>query len=109
MAPPVRYRTPAEQMGDLALEARARGMTFEEWWEESVRVARRPITVSTPLAARPPACVLWPTDSGECRAWRAAIAESEEAWRRAYERLPATPGEVSLARLRPVLKQLLAA
>lgn len=108
MAPPSRYRSPAEQMTALAVAARASGVPFEVWWAESVRVSRPPVTVSTPPELRPPGCVLWPTDSLECRSWRMAIRESEEAWRRAYLGLPASEGELSLSRLAPVLQALAA-
>jgi hypothetical protein len=91
-------------MLELAREAIGRGLSFDEWWREAVRPGVRPvIRTTTPKYRWTPGCVVWPSDSQENIQWRAAILESEEGWRRAYEGWSPEPREKALAILAPLL------
>ena len=101
-----RYPLVTLQLARLARDARAEGLDFESFWQRAVRPDLRPILTTT--RPRPTACVIWPSDSVESRTWRDVLAMPEviEAWRRAYDQLPPTPGERALIRLAPLLSEL---
>lgn len=101
MAPPRLYAPPNEQLVGLLLEARAGGLSFDEAWQRAVRPGRR--TVMTNAADPPAGAVLWPTDSRDREAWRRAIVEMKDGFRRAYERRPATQREVAAGALMALL------
>lgn len=127
-----RYPSPLEQLSDLAVDAKFRGLTFEEFWTESLRprVCKRcerstiqitcpdeecggqtvgPAPVTVTGAERPPRVVRWPTDTKDRRTWLYAVDQSKDGWRRAYEGEDAPRREVALKRLRPLLDRLEAA
>lgn len=105
MAPRPQYATPIAQMTVLAADARDRGLSFDEWWEEAIRPGRGAVTPTTPGGRRPAGCVVWPNDSFDQRTWREAILQSKEAWRRAYDREPVTRGDAALRLLAPALER----
>lgn len=106
MAARKRYPTPPEQMIELAEVARASGIEFEDWWREAVRPGLPPVDTSWTDAVRPDRCVIWPSDSQDCKTWRSATDGAKEGWRRAYERMPASLQEKSLTILAPALAAL---
>jgi hypothetical protein len=94
MAPPQTYPKPHRQLGVLMVLARRRGLTFEEFWREAVRPGLPLVMTNTP---EPPAgAVRWPSDRND-------RVESEQAWRRAYNREPPTRAENALAFLADAL------
>lgn len=95
MAPAAIHPAPHTQMGRLMVEARRRGLSFEQWWQEAVRPGEALVMVNHP---NPPAgAVRWPTDRRDRDAWQIATAEAKEGWRRAYERAPQARPESALA------------
>lgn len=106
MAPAPTYETPARQMVALARDARARGLSFDEWWTEAVRPGRAMVLTTSPRAKRPAGCVLWPSDSYEARVWREATHAAKDGWRRAYEQMEPSAGERALMVLGPHLSAL---
>jgi len=102
-APP-KYPSANEQFRRLAIAARERGLTFAQFWEEARRPGRGAVTVSD--ADPPPNCVLWPTDTADRRTSQAAIDETREAWRRAYERKPPLKREAAIGLLAPILDEI---
>lgn len=125
-----KYPAPHSQLSALAVDAKRRGMSFEEFWEEAARPRRcracelstllpecpecgartvgpTPVTVSDPDP--PVRAVLWPTDSVDRRTWLGAVDESREGWQRAYEGLEAPRRELALRRLSPTLDAIAAA
>lgn len=132
MPAPQRYPSPSEQLLELARDARSRGLSFDQFWDAAVppaeEVLDKRVVDSRPLLDEegkvkirpsrvlprvgtddaPPGAVLWPRDTRERRdAYEATVApEVREAWRRAYEFVPASPRERSLAALRPFFRAL---
>jgi hypothetical protein len=101
-----RYPTPPDQMVLLARMARAHGVSFDDWWMGAIRPDIQPvITTTTPRLRHTPGCVVWPSDSQDCRQWRNVTMESREAWERAYLLVPALPRETALILLGPVLER----
>lgn len=94
MAPPVQYERPNEQLVRLLSDAKRRGLTFGEAWEEALRPGRSIVMSNT--AAAPATAVRWPTDRMDRDAWRSAILRSREGWRRAFYDEPPTRGEEAL-------------
>lgn len=91
----------------LASQARARGLTFDEFWEAVVRPGMPIVATTTPSGKRPVApCVLWPSDSLEARTWLDATLDARDGWRRAYELMEPLPRERALIRLRPLLRRM---
>jgi hypothetical protein len=76
------------------VEGRRRGLSFEEWWLEAVCPPGR--LVLTTSEEPPATAVRWPSDGNDRVAWRAAIMETREGWRRAFEREARTPGDLAL-------------
>lgn len=97
MAPLPTYEAPHKQLGRLMVAARRRGLCFDAWWDEAVRPGRAVVMVTH--ASPPAGCVLWPTDRNARLEWLAAIAESREGWRRAFERAVPSPAEQAIAYL----------
>lgn len=86
------------------VEARRRGLTFEEWWEEAMRPGCAIVMVTTPNPPR--GAVRWPTDRNDRVNWQASLKSSKAGWRRAYERRRPTSAEAALALLAPGLEAL---
>jgi hypothetical protein len=104
VAPPQRYDRPHVQLLTLLESARLRGLSFGEAWTEALRPGMA-IVMST-TAAAPATAVRWPTDRSDRDAWKQAIEDSREAWRRAYYGQPATIPERSLVVLGDMLDSL---
>lgn len=99
----LRYEPAYRQLLALAIEAREEGLPFPEFWDRAIRPGLRVITWKVPEARRPHGCVVWPNDTLERRIARASVLEVRDAWRRAYDREPATRGERALTLLSPLL------
>jgi hypothetical protein len=109
MAPRPTYTKPHKQLLRLMAQARRRGLSFEEAWEEAMRPGRGVVMTNTP---NPPAgAVRWPTDWNDRSEWMAALLGTEEpdengvreAWERAYKREAPARGENALAFLADAL------
>lgn len=98
MAAPTKYTPPHVQLGELAVAALRRGLSFDEFWLEAVRPDRPVVKVTHPDP--PPGCVLWPSDPKDGRTWRSAIRETRGGWERAYNREPPAAAERAVAQLR---------
>jgi hypothetical protein len=91
MAPPARYPSAITQLLGLLIDARSRGLTFEEAWTGAVRPTQ-PIVMT--CTRNPPAnVILWSSDSTIRGVERSAIEATKDSWRRAYEKRPATVRE----------------
>lgn len=122
-----RYPSPHNQLLELALAAKRRGLSFEEFWREAVRprackdCGRETIRIDCPECGgkttgpaplivsgseRPPGAVLWPTDTKDRRTWLGAVDESKDGWRRAYEGAEAPRREHALVRLSPMFEAM---
>lgn len=88
----------------MLAESRDAGLGFEEAWALAVRPGERLTFTNTP--APPHGAIRWPTDSKVRIVERAAILETKDAWRRAYERRPATRRERSVVVLAQALEDL---
>lgn len=88
------YQTPREQLFVLAVQARRRGLSFDEFWDEAVRPNLPPITRRH--VDPPDNCVVWPSDTADRNAERAATSGAREGWRRAYEGRDPLPREKAL-------------
>lgn len=86
------------------VEARRRGLTFEEFWQEAIRQGCALVMVTTPDPPR--GAVRWPTDRNDRVNWQAAIIASKAGWHRAYDRQRPTESEAALAFLAPGLAAL---
>lgn len=106
MAARRKYSSPAEQMGRLARVARGKGLSFDDWWAESVKPGGKLISSTCPAWKHTPGCVIWPSDSQDSIIWREATAAAKDGWRRAYELMEPTRGEKALTVLGPLLDQL---
>lgn len=100
MAPQPIYDPPHVQLGRLVVDAQARGLTFEEFWDEAVRPNKT--WVMTTAKAPPVGAVKWPTDRTDRESWKAAIMATKEGWRRVYDGEQATSQETALGLLAPV-------
>lgn len=94
MAPPPIHEAPHVQLRRLAVAARGRGLSFEEFWTEAVREQASLVMTNHPDP--PVGAVRWPTDRNDRKAWQGAIYGSRDGWRRAYEGLPAPAEEGAL-------------
>lgn len=101
MAPPRLYELPHEQLVRLLQESKVEGLSFGEAWERAVRPGKRMVLANTRDA--PEGCVRWPTDSKERVAWRGALLELRDHFRRAYQGRPMTTREESAVKLGLVL------
>lgn len=104
MAPQPTYDPPHVQLGRLMVEARRRGLTFGEWWEQAVRPGKA--VVMTNSSSPPVGAVRWPSDRNDRITWQHAILGSKDGWRRAYNREPPLEREAALDILRPGLEAL---
>lgn len=102
MAPPRLYQLPNEQLVELLSTYRTEGLSFEAAWELAVRPKQSVVMTNTRALPKRP-CVLWPTDSSDRMAWRGAILELKDEYRRAYQRRPATKREAAAGLLITVL------
>jgi hypothetical protein len=85
-------------MVTLGRIARARGRDFEDFWLEAVRPGEPPITTrklgpNGEMDDIPVGAVIWPSDTADRAVEQAATEAMKEAWRRAYNREPETPGD----------------
>lgn len=85
MAPAPSYDLPPVQLRRLAVLARRRGLSFEEFWIEAVRPGKKQGRVTTAHPDPPAGAVRWPSEWSEGTQWRAAIIELKGAWCRAYD------------------------
>lgn len=97
MAPRPIHDAPHVQLRRLGVVARARGLSFEEFWAQAVREHASLVMTNHP--APPVGAVRWPTDRNDRKAWQGAIYSAREGWMRAYEGLPALPEEGALGLL----------
>ena len=97
-----RYETPATQLRRLAVEARAEGLPFSEFWRRALRPGQSLVTRH--WAHPPKDCVVWPRDTYDRSCDREAIKQTRAAWRRAYLNLPPSRNELALQVLAPVLE-----
>ena len=99
MAPRRVYPEPATQLAELAAAAKRAGVEFDLFWRQAMRPGERAPLVTDPSA--PDSVVRWPSDRGARIGWRTALLDDQvrEAWRRAYEDLPPTRGELAIALL----------
>jgi len=102
VAPPRRHPELLAQLGQLAANARREGVEFGEFWPRAV--LRRPYVLASDPDP-PERCLRWPSDGRERLAWEAALAETVEGWRRAYEGEAATRGELAVSALAAVLRE----
>lgn len=106
MAARSKYPPPHVQLRRLAERARAEGVAFEEFWERAVRPGQPPVTYYKAEGDRPADAVVWSTDTTDRNLARAAVEESREGWRRAYEGEPASRPEQALIVLSPLLAMI---
>jgi hypothetical protein len=85
-----KYPTPHAQLGELMVEARREGLTFDEFWDRAVRPGRSPVVFRSAEEGRPAGCVVWPNDTADRRDALEVIRDPlvKDGWRRAYERQP---------------------
>jgi len=106
--------SPFVQLRELAVAARNRGLTFDEFWEEAVpspklrkRPGRKakldeddgpPMPVGLPILGTPgdPGAVHWPADTLARKQSYAVVIELRDAWARAYDRIEPTRAERAL-------------
>ncbi len=102
MAPPERYPSPAKQMLELGRQARTEGLTFEDFWERSVRPGQPALTprrLGKGRYANLVGAVIWPSDTAERTDAQEAMYRCRDVWKRAYNLEPATPGDRAMATL----------
>lgn len=105
MAAPSKYLPAHEQMLELAIDARHRGLSFMEFWHEAVRPGVQPIVMTT-TEDPPPGAIRWPTDRNDRVNSLYAIEETIEGWSLAYDRLPPTRSQAALKLLSPIIDEL---
>lgn len=76
------------------VEARRRGLSFDEFWGEAMQTGAPTVMVTTP--SPPAGAVQWPTDRADRVNWQAALLGAKDGWRRSFERVEPTPGERAL-------------
>jgi hypothetical protein len=89
MAAHTRYSTPAEQLAEMGVVARERGLSFEEFWGLAVFPTwpdGKPRKVTMRTDDPPMFAIAWPNDTEERKLWRNAIIGTKDAWREGYER-----------------------
>jgi hypothetical protein len=116
------YESPDVQLVRLGVDARRRGIAFDDFWTHCVREGKANILTSTDeavaqeriatawaqldLDGEPLDCVRWPSDSGDRLTWQPAIYSAAEGWRRSYERVEETSRDLALRHLGEVFAQL---
>lgn len=105
MAARTKYPPVPVQLTRLVGPARARGLSFEEFWQEAVRPGLPPVTWRTPPARRPEGCVVWPNDTDDRANAREVHADPNviDGWRRAYEEKPPRRRDTALRLLAPLI------
>ncbi|MCA1571171.1 MAG: hypothetical protein LC798_12810 [Chloroflexi bacterium] len=119
-----RYEPVHVQLRCLAARARARGLTFADFWREALRPARCARCEVETLLSKCPSChrrlnaqaaftsvdrhapetaVRFPTDTADKRASIAALEATKEGWRRAYAGDEPVSSESALILLAPIL------
>ena len=94
-----RYPAAHEQLRELAVRARREGLSFDAFWERAVRPKATPVTWNMPPDERPAGAVVWPSDSQDRATSRGATLGAKAAWKRAYNRAPATRADRAAAHL----------
>lgn len=93
------YPTAWSQALELAVRARRRGLTFEQFWEAAMRPGRPPITWRVPPSKRPADAIVWPNDTKTRKDDQAAMNAVREGWARAYALRRQLKREAALPRL----------
>ena len=106
MAAKAKYPPAHEQLFALAKKARARGLSFDDFWAEARRPEVPPVTWATDAKDRPRGAVVWPRDTTDRNISIAATDGAKDGWKRAYEKLPPLKHERALVTLRPGLEAL---
>ena len=96
-----RYESPSAQLLRLAVQARADGLDFAAFWHRALRPGQPLVTRHRSLL--PEGCVVWPRDTFDRQNDMRAIYSTKRAWRRAYEGLPPTRGDLAVQALGPAL------
>lgn len=83
------------------MQSRQRGVPFDEFWKLALRPGEALLTTETVRTIEPVPIygIVWPKDSGDRANAQAAIRGTEEGWRRAYEGVPPSKGEIALLML----------
>lgn len=121
-----KYEPVHVQLLGLAVLARQRGLTFEEFWREACRPAtcfhcmrgtllpkcphcerriNRPPTITT-VDPAPDTAIRFPTDTADKRASIGALEDTKDGWHRAYEGIEPTRREQALILLSPILDEI---
>lgn len=101
MAPAKRYIDPHEQLVDSLRTSRYAGLSFAAAWTLALRPGERAVMAT---ATDPPSgAIRWPTDTTERIAWKTAIVDSRDVYRRAYEQRAPTHRERAVVTLMHVL------
>lgn len=101
MAPPARWPPPETVIVGLLAQARRRGYSFDRAWWLVVDGGGQTVLTNSP--APPRLAIRWPTDNGQRVAAQQAILGCRDAFRRAYCREPATPGDLAVVALAALL------
>jgi len=91
VAPARTYLPADEQIVPLLAAARRKGLSFDESWLIVVEGGGRMVMTNDPRP--PPLAIRWPTDRDNRIDSYAAIQGTKEAYRRAFEREPATAAD----------------
>ena len=106
MAPKPIYEKCQAQLLALLADARRQNVPFEEAWAEAVRPGKP--MVMTNSRTKPAGALVLPSDREARRIELHALTDPavREAWRRGYERLPATSSDAALVALLAFLPDL---
>lgn len=104
MGKPEKYEPAHRQLRRLLAEARREGLSFDAAWLRAIRPGAKLVTTDAEHEKRPGDCVVWPKDSRSRQLIRVAVLESKDAWRRGYDREPASPAERALIQLASELR-----
>jgi hypothetical protein len=97
VAPPRRHAAPESQIVALLAECRRRGYSFDAAWHATVLGGGRLVLNND---RRPPELAIkWPTDPPTRREVFEAITQTQDAYRRAYDREPATAADLAVLAL----------
>lgn len=89
-------------MFELAVKARAEGMSFEDFWERAVRPGQPALTprrLGKGAYKDLVGAIIWPSDTAERDDAQEAMFRCKDVWGRAYDREPMTPGDQAIALL----------
>lgn len=87
------------------MTAKSEGLGFEDFWTRALRPGRALVTRH--WSDLPDDCVVWPRDTFDRQNAMAAIYETRDGWRRAYEGENPTRQELALSAIGPVLARTL--